>query len=521
MTRSVGSRRSSAATREKPAPPGITSGALGASPGLVGATQRHSVFARFASTSSAAHAPSLRRRLLLPLLWGWLIGLGVAVGGAYLLARHSANTAFDRALQDEAAALAAKVTWSERGPLLDVSRQTLELLTWDSADRNSFVMVDLDGNALAGDAAVPLPESRGQSFKQPLLFESSYQGEPVRGAVFSVTSPMIDRSVSIVVVETKRKRTTLMRDLQIGLVLPTLLLGVLTFVLLGLSVRRGLRPLRELGDQVTLRDVHDWRPLPLHDVPAEVVPLIERINQLLHDVQDSVASQKRFVADAAHQLRTPVAGIRVLAQELERELAVPTADGNTDAPHWQPLLTQLRQSGDRLARLIGQLLSLARSESELTLDGSRTALDIVPLLREATEPLVLQGLRSGRSIELDAPATPVMARAHAVWLGEAINNLLDNAQRYGGERIVLRAHALPAGGAEVVVEDNGAGVEASQLPRLFEPFWRGERADLRNDGGTGLGLAIAREIVQRLGGSLVAQTRPEFAGMRFVVTLVA
>jgi two-component system, OmpR family, sensor histidine kinase TctE len=461
--------------------------------------------------------PSLARRLLLPLAWIWLVGIVAATAGAYLLARGAASAAFDRSLQDEASALAAKVTWSDRGPLLDVSRQTLELLTWDSEDRNGFVMVDLDGTPLAGDARVPVPAQRDGSLHRPVLFNASYLDQPVRGAVFSVTSPMIDRTVSIIVVETTRKRTELMRELQLAIVLPALAMGVVTFVLQGWGVQRGLRPLRRLGAEIAVRELHDWRPLSLRQVPAEVVPMVERINTLMVDVQQSVALQRRFVADAAHQLRTPVAGIRVLAQQLEQELAAVRAA----EPGWQPLLSELRLSTERLTRLIGQLLSLAGSETALTMDAEHHPQDIVPLLREATEPLVLQGLRQGHVIELEAPATPVVARAHPIWLGEVVNNLLDNAQRHGGDHIVIKVATLPGGGAQVVVEDDGPGVGVEELPRLFEPFWRGERADLRNDGGTGLGLAIAREIVERLGGSLVAATRPEVDGMRFTLTLAA
>ena len=262
--------------------------------------------------------------------------------------------------------------------------------------------------------------------------------------------------------------------------------------------------------------MNDWRPLSLSHVPREAVPLIERINQLLLDVQQSVTLQRRFVADAAHQLRTPVAGIRVLAQELERELSAATPEGR-----WQPLLSELRGSSERLTRLIGQLLSLARSETALTMNAEHQPQDIVPLLRDATEPLVLQTLREGRSVELEAPAEPVVARAHPIWLGEVVNNLLDNARRYGGPHIRLQVLSLPEGGAEIRVEDDGPGVPPAQMPRLFEPFWRGERADLRNDGGTGLGLTIAREIVERLGGRLTAHTRPEVPGMRFTVRLGA
>lgn len=461
------------------------------------------------------HGASLARRLLLPLAWIWLVGIAAASMGAYVLARTAANTAFDRSLQDEASALAAKVTWSDRGPLLDVSRQTMELITWDRDDRNGFVMVDLDGAALAGDAAVPVPPFNRRSLQSPMLFNADYQGEPVRGAVFSVTSPMIDRTVSIVVVETTRKRTELTRDVQLAIVLPAVALGVVTFMLLGWGVRRGLRPLVQLGSEIAVRELHDWRALSLRSVPAEVVPMVERINTLLLDVQHSVALQRRFVADAAHQLRTPVAGIRVLAQELQRELA----HAQVASPAWRPLLTELSGSTERLARLITQLLSLAGSETALTMDAEHRPQDIVPLLREATEPLVLQGLRQGRSIEMHAPAEPVVARAHPIWLGEVVNNLLDNAQRYGGQHIVITVAALPQGGAEVSVQDDGAGVGPDQLARLFEPFWRGDRADLRNDGGTGLGLAIAREIVERLGGSISAVSRPEVDGMRFTLRL--
>ncbi|WP_374569217.1 sensor histidine kinase [Ideonella sp.] len=468
-----------------------------------------------------AHGPSVRRALLRPLLWSWGIGLLAAVIGAYWLARTSANLAFDRGLQDEVSALAAKVTWSDRGPLLDLSRQAMELVTWDRDDRNGFLMVDVEGNPLAGDTHVPVPTTklRQSSFSQPRLFDAEYDGDPVRGAVFSITSPMLDRSVSVVVVETKNKRAVLMRDLQLSIVLPALALGAVTFAMIGWGIRRGLQPLRDVATDVALRDAQDWRPLPMQHVPREAVPLIERINSLLADVEQSIHLQRRFVADAAHQLRTPVAGIRVLAQSLAQELSAPPGDAPAGEPAWRPLLAQLERSTDRLSRLIGQLLSLARSETALSVDGEHQTMDVVPLLRESAEPLVLQALRQGRSIVLEAPDEPVPARAHPLWLGEVVNNLLDNALRYGGPKVTLRVSPRPDGGAEVVVEDDGPGVSPAQLPHLFEPFWRGERADLRNDGGTGLGLTIAREVVLRLGGQIEAQSRPDFEGLRFTIRL--
>ena len=463
--------------------------------------------------------PSVRRALLRPLLWSWGVGLLAAVIGAYWLARSSANQAFDRGLQDEVSALAAKVTWSDRGPLLDLSRQAMELVTWDRDDRNGYAMVDSEGNSLAGDSHVPVPSARLRraSFAQPRLFDAEFDGEAVRGAIFSVSSPMLDRSVSVIVVQTTNKRAVLMRDQQLSIVLPARALGSLTFAMIGWGIRRGLQPLRDVATEVALRDSQDWRPLPLQQVPREAVPLIERINSLLADVEQSIQLQRRFVADAAHQLRTPVAGIRVLAQNLAEELATHPQEEAA----WRPLLAQLERSTDRMSRLIGQLLSLARSETALSIDAEHETLDIVPLLRESAEPLVLRALREGRSLVLEAPDEPVPARAHPLWLGEVVNNLLDNALRYGGPHVMLRVTPGDEGGAEVVVEDDGPGVPPEHLAQLFEPFWRGERADLRNDGGTGLGLTIAREVVQRLGGRIEAATRPEVQGLRFTITLAA
>ena len=464
------------------------------------------------------HGPSLRRQLLQPLFWVWLLGMAVAVAGALILARAAANAAFDRGLQDEATALAAKVVWTDRGPLLDLSRQAMELITWDRADRNTFAMVDADGNVLAGDGQVPVPSWHRRSTQQPTVFDDVYAGEPVRGAVFSVMSPMLDRVVSIIVVESTRKRAAATRDIQIGIVLPSLALGAVTFALLAWGIRRGLQPLRDVAAEVAARDAQDWRPLPLQQVPAEAVPLIERINTLLANVQHSMSVQRRFIADAAHQLRTPVAGIRVLVQDLQQELAQ-IAPADTGRP-WEPVLAQLLGSSDRMSRLISQLLSLARSETALSVDAEYQSQELVPLLREATEPLVLRGLREGRSVMLDEPAGPVAARVHPLWLGEVVVNLLDNALRYGGTHIVMRVQpGAGRDGATIEVEDDGAGVAPDLLPRLFEPFWRGERADTRNDGGTGLGLAIAREIVERMGGRLDASTRPAVPGMRFTIHL--
>ena len=311
-------------------------------------------------------------------------------------------------------------------------------------------------------------------------------------------SPMLDRMVSIIVVETTHKRADAVRDIGLGIVTPAMALGGLTFGLLAWGIRQGLAPLRDVAAAVAQRAPHDWRALPLARVPAEAVPLIERINTLLGNVEQTLSVQRRFIADAAHQLRTPVTSQRVLLEDLAQELARLDADA---AARCQPVLAQLRGSSDRMARLIGQLLSLARSETALALDDEHRPQDIVPLLREACEPLVLRALAAGRQVALEAPSQGVTARVHALWFGEVLVNLLDNALRYGGPHIEVTVTALPAGGAEVQVRDDGPGVPPDALPRLFEPFVTG-RAE-----GTGLGLAVVRRVVELHGGKVTIERR--------------
>lgn len=482
---------------------------------------------RFSLSGLRAARPSVRARLLKLLVWTWLFGLLVAVVGAYDLARHSAHVAFDRGLQGEVAALAARVTWSDRGPLLDTYRHPLESQAWDRQVGMGYAMVDLDGNTLAGDPFVPVPSAalRRDSVFQPRLFDAEFKRVPVRGAVFSVTSPMLDRTVSVIVVEHLDQQAVFMRRLQLSVVLPALMMGAATLALISWGVSQSFKPLHQVAVEVAARDPHDWRPLATSDVPSEALPLIERINELLSDMAQAITIQRRFVADAAHQLRTPVAGIRLLAQTLATELAAAPpqrgadVDGADHGAGWRPLLEELTRSTERMSRLIGQLLRLVRSETALTRGDEQPLCDVTAQMREAVEPLVVKGMHMGRCVELEADGQPVFYRTDPLWLGEAVVNILDNALRYGGATIRMAVQRQAKGGVRITIDDDGPGMPRDQIERCFDPFWRGERADLRGDDGTGLGLTIAKEIVQRLGGIIWAQTRPEVAGLRVTIEL--
>lgn len=460
--------------------------------------------------------PSLRSQLLGPLLWVWLLGVLLAAYGAFRLASYAGDTAYDRSLQDEASAIATQIYWTDRGPLLELSTQAQQMLARHSSDRNAFMVTDADGHILAGVGDLPMPQDRSDSFERPQVFDAMYLKEPVRGAMYSIRSPMLETYVTVVVVETKRKRSDLVREVQLAILVPTVLLGTVTFLLLAWGIRRGVAPLTRIAGEVERRDPHDLRPLALEGVPAEAVPLIERINSLLGNVSRSVDLQRRFVADAAHQLRTPVAGVRVLAQQLQEELGGSGADGSIAA-----LLNVLVGSTERMSRLIGQLLNLARSDAALhnLASGELQHVDVLPVIREAAEPLVLRAGQEGKQVSLEAPGQ-AMARVHPVWLAEVVSNLLDNALRYGGPDIEIRVRSEPD---RVCIDvcDNGQGIEPAQRELIFEPFWRGDRADVREHEGTGLGLAIVKEVVVGMGGRITVASRPEMDGTCFTVELAA
>ena len=299
----------------------------------------------------AACVASLAR--LAPLRWIWLFGLTAAAAGAYWLATASANIAFDRGLQDEALGPGlAKIVWTDRGPLLDVSRQALELLTWDNAERNAFVVVDENGRAIAGDAGVPLPDRRDNSFAKPQVLTPNSRARRC-AARFFCSARRCWTAASIVVVETWHRlpAPAARRGAGDGHAHTGDCLAHHRPAGLGHPPWPGAAARdRQRGGAV--------RPLtcersPVAGVPAEVVPMIERINFLLAD-----AAVRESAAALCGRCCPSVAHARGRAARADPGAGAGVA---VDA-HLAPLVQALSSSGERLSRLIGQLLSLVRTE---------------------------------------------------------------------------------------------------------------------------------------------------------------
>jgi signal transduction histidine kinase len=282
-------------------------------------------------------------------------------------------------------------------------------------------------------------------------------------------------------------RERLAGDAAAHVLAPLLLLMAVMAVAAAWIVARAMRPLQSITRQIEHRDIHSLTPLAAPDLPAEVSPLVEELNRLLERLSGAFESQRAFVADAAHELRSPLTALSLQLQLLERarddaERAVAT--------------TRLRAAIDRATHLVGQLLTLARNEPE-DLPENAAAVELGAIARDTVTEV--QPLAQDRHIglEVDSPA-PVALQADAEGLRVLVRNLLDNAVRYSpeGSAVRLRVWRKANGGAALEVCDQGPGIAPADRPRAFARFYRAPGASAE---GSGLGLAIVKAIAQRHG----------------------
>jgi two-component system sensor histidine kinase TctE len=274
------------------------------------------------------------------------------------------------------------------------------------------------------------------------------------------------------------------------MLVPLLLLGAVLGVLVYGGISRGLSPLKRL--QAQLGDRRDQsltalRPIEMTQAPQEVHSLAAAVNQLLAAVRRSLSQEKRFLNDAAHQLRTPLAGLISQTELAQRE---------TDPQAIQERLTKVLAGAQRSAHLVHQLLSLARNEADVNLQP----LDAAALAREVAREWTPRALAAGVDLGYEGEER-LLVDGEKLLLREALNNLLDNALKYAGSgsTVTLRTTLEPQH-AVLEVEDNGPGLAPDDLAHVFERFWRA--SDL--PGGCGLGLAIIAEIARRHGGQAIA-----------------
>lgn len=419
----------------------------------------------------------LRQRLMLAILLPLAAVFAGSIFFGYRLAEETANAAFDLALADSALDIASHI---ESGELLrvELSGEAEAMLRRDSADQIFFSVRDRHGTLLAGDADLPSVDAVGAP--HPAFADRDFRGTATRAIGYRLHSP--HGEVLITVAETLSKRRTASAKILAAMVGPTLAVIAATFLAVYFGVRKGLRPLVTIEREIATRSPSDLRAIAAEATPREIRPLLARLNALFALLRQSAAAQRRFLTDAAHQLRTPLAG-------LQTQIELAAAEGRfAGDPH---RLRRLDDATSRIAHLVDQLLLFARAEAA----GAAPVFETVSLatLAERAASIFLDRALA-REIDLGFEIAPATVVGIPWLLQEALANLIDNALRYAPSPGVVTVRSGRRGErAFLEVEDNGPGIPTATRERVFERFYRLPGTP---GSGCGLGLAIVREIAE-------------------------
>src|SRR3954470_6043727 len=352
--------------------------------------------------------------MLTPLLLLWPVSLALT----WLVAQSIAGKPFDRALEYNVQALAQLVSVQTQRASFNLPQPARELLRADDSDQVYYQVLGPQGELLSGDRDFPpLAEDERAGLGETRLRDAEMRGLDVRVAYTWVQVPGATPAL-VQVAETREKRSVLATEIIKGVMLPQLVILPIAVLLVWMALVRGIKPLSELEERIRQRKPDDLSPLDDRVVPLEVAPLVSSVNDLLNRLKDSIATQKRFLADAAHQLKTPLAGLRMQADLAQREGA------NTE--ELKQSLKQIGRSSIRATHTVNQLLALARAESSgKTLP--RQPCDLALLTREVVQDLLPRALdkRVDLGYEGALPAaTGVVVEGNPTLLKELIRNLV-------------------------------------------------------------------------------------------------
>ncbi len=459
--------------------------------------------------------PRLQRTLLAWLLGPLLALLALDTAVSAWTSLRAADLAHDRTLHEIARELALHVRAGPQGPQLALSPAAARILLVDADDRLFYRVTSAGGRLLGGDPGLAAPQDMPPG-SPTRSWRDQLHGQPVR--VAAAWLPMEEGAggqVLVQVAETLNRRNQLALEILAHAIVPQVLLIALAGAAVWVGVRRGLAPLQRVREDVALRSHRDLQPLPLNEVPAEVRPLVADVNELMQRLGQALDLQQRFIADAAHELKTPVSGLKAQIELALRE---------DDPQRLHEALGRLREGVERLSRMVRQLLALARNEPAAAASLQRAPLDLAALALEASMEWAPVALR--RRIDLGfegeaagASGRPARIEGDADRVRELMNNLVDNAIRYSreGGRVTVSVRREGQGGQEGVVlavTDDAPRIPPAERERVFERFHRvlGTAAD-----GSGLGLSIVSEIAALHGALVALDDDPQGAGNRFSV----
>lgn len=431
--------------------------------------------------------------MLTPLLLLWPVSLVLT----WLVAQGIAGKPFDRALEYNVGALAQLITVNNDRAQFALPLPARELLRADDADTVYYQVVGAKGELLSGERELPAPP---EDDKTPLgevrIRDAEYRGVDLKVAYMWVRLDIPQSKPALVqVAETMEKRSVLATEIVKGVMLPQFVILPLAVLLVWLALVQAIKPLNHLEERIRARNPDDLSPLDVEAVPMEVAPLVSSVNDLLMRLKESIATQKRFLADAAHQLKTPLAGLRMQADLAQRE--------GGSAEDLKLSLRQIGRSSIRATHTVNQLLALARAESSGAV-LSHQPCDLPRLVMDVVRDSVPRAMDKHIDLGYEGAEPGVdggTLMGNATLLKEMVRNLVDNAINYTPstpERpgvITARVLIDPFSKVLVVqVEDSGPGIPVAERDLVFQPFYRalGTEAD-----GSGLGLPIVLEIARQ------------------------
>ena len=416
--------------------------------------------------------------LLAPIIVLWPLSVVIT----FWVANTIANIPYDGALRDAVSALAQHVRFEGGRAVVVLPSAASSFLRSDERDTVWFQVRGTRGEVLAGDRELQeiFPEEH-QTQNVVYFRDDDWHHEPVRIAFMFVYVPeQAHRRAVIQVGETLKKRQDLANEIIAGIIVPQFFLFPLIALLVWFGLQRGTLPLDRLRQRLLSRRPYDLSPIDVREVPEEIAPLIAAFNDLMDRLAQNLKVQERFIADAAHQMRTPLAGLRT-----QLELAL----RQSDPAEMRANLERIRTGVDRASHAISQLLSLARSQSETP--PQFEPVDVNALVREVTQSFVARALNVRIDLGFEESESPASIEGSPLLLRELFGNLIDNALRYTpmGGRVTARVRARDF--VTVEIEDNGTGIGDKERELIFERFYRvpGTEAE-----GTGLGLSIVRSI---------------------------
>lgn len=444
---------------------------------------------------------TLRSQLIVWLAVPFLVLWSVSTLIDYDIAKRFVNLAYDRALLDTALDIGRQVKVVNNRIYVDLPDIALQMLQTRESDRVHYLVTGPNREFISGEPDLPPAHDLGPD--RVSYYDDEYRGRLIR--VVALRVPVQPGSakgaVLIQVAERVTTRSDFARQIILRMALPQGLLILAAALIVWYGVGRGLAPLANLRKEIEHRSHRDLSALPEEQAPNEVQPLIRAMNDLLARLSAALAAQQRFIADAAHQLRTPLAGIKT-----QTELAL----RNSQSDEVHTTLSQLHTASEQTTRLINQLLALARAEPGARREHAIERLDIARLARDTATEWVPRALERNIDLGFEGPDAAVDIEGNAFLLKEMLNNLLDNGIRYTQPGGQVTARVVPDGRQVALsVEDTGPGIPERERERVFERFYRVLGTGTE---GCGLGLAIVREIALSHGAEIALDAGPVGTG---------